>query len=349
MIPVEPSSQTHLARKTTASIVSRSNGSTPGRIGILSNLRAGQSDAHVPRLRSFLTAHPDVVHVETHAPDEVPEALSDLADQDVELLLLYGGDGTLQRVLTEILGDRRFGDRVPMIAPLRGGRTNLTALEIGTQRDPVQGIADVLKAVETGRLDERLSPRHVLHVTSQRGDVDEYGMIFGGGTIYRAVELVHRSFPTGRAQGVFGSTVVLGGLLLKRAFQRNHNGQYTRDKIQIFLDDQPAEEDEYLLVITSTLRHIFLRIRPFWGQEPAPVCFTSVATGARRFALAIPRLLSGKPGGSVTPERGYTSRNLHQVELHLDCGFVIDGELTAPEENRILTITADDCLDFVRA
>ncbi len=351
MIPVDPSKRTQLTRKTTVPTVSPSLGTKQVRIGILSNRRAGQSNTHLPRIRSFLSAHPEVVHVETHATEDVPVVLTDLADQEVGLLMVYGGDGTLQHVLTEILGSRRFGDRVPMIAPLRGGRTNLTSLEIGTQRDPVKGIADIIKAVDTGRLDERVCPHHVLRLTSKRGDVDEYGMIFGTGTIYNAVELVHRAFPNGRSQGVFGSAVVMGGLLFRRAFHKTNtdNGPYFREKVQILLDGKPADQEEYLLVLSSTLHHIFLNIRPFWGQEPAPVRFTCVAAGAKRFVLAIPRLLSGRPGGSVTVEKGYTSHNLHQVELRMDGGLVIDGELIAPEEGRILTITADDCLDFVRA
>ena len=226
-----------------------------------------------------------------------------------------------------------------------------TALEIGTQRDPIKGIAAIIEAVEADRLDERLCPRHVLHLMSKRGEVDEYGMIFGSGTIYNAVELVHRTFPSGRAQGVFGSTVVLGGMLFRRAFNKTNsdNGLYFREKVQIHLDGEPLEQEEYLLVVSSTLHRLFLHIRPFWGQEPAPVRFTAVATGAKRFGLTIPRLLSGKPGKHVTAEKGYTSHNIHQAALRMDCGFVIDGELTEPEEGRLLTITADDCLDFVRA
>lgn len=351
MIPVDTTEQTLLTRKTTAPTVSPSLGTKQIRIGILSNRRAWQSSTHLPRLRSFLATHPEVIHAETNAPEDLPAVLADLADQEVELLMVYGGDGTLQHVLTEILGSGSFGDRIPMIAPLRGGRTNLTALEIGTQRDPIKGITDIIKAVETGRLDERVCPRHVLHLTSKRGDVDQYGMIFGTGTTYNAVELVHRAFPNGRSQGVFGSVVVLGGLFFRRAFPKTktNNGLYFHEKVQIFLDGKPTEHEEYLLVLTSTLRHVFLRFRPFWGQEPAPVRFSSVAAGAKRFALAIPRLLSGRPGGSVTVENGYTSHNLHQVELRMDSGLVLDGELIAPDEGRILTITADDCVDFVRA
>ncbi len=100
------------------------------RIGLLSNLRAGQSGPQVSRLLRFLRRHPQVHHEETDSAGAVPEALSSLAKQNVDLLVLNGGDGTLQHALTEILDQGEF-ERVPLIAPLRGGRTNMTALDLG--------------------------------------------------------------------------------------------------------------------------------------------------------------------------------------------------------------------------
>jgi len=90
------------------------------RIGLLNNLRAGRSRDRVSNLLQFLKGHPDVVSVETDSALAVPEALSELARQDVDLLAVNGGDGTLQHALTEILGHRAFDGRVPLIAPLRG-------------------------------------------------------------------------------------------------------------------------------------------------------------------------------------------------------------------------------------
>ena len=51
----------------------------------------------------------------------------------------------------------------------------------------------------------------------------------------------------------------------------------------------------------------------------------------------------------MTEERGYTSRNAECVEMRFDCGFTVDGELVSSESGRVVTITADECLQFVRA
>jgi hypothetical protein len=45
---------------------------------------------------------------------------------------------------------------------------------------------------------------------------------------------------------------------------------------------------------------------------------------------AAPAIMRGKPNRYVRPEYGYTSHNAHEVELHLDCGFTLDGELFTP-------------------
>ncbi len=138
------------------------------RIGLLNNLRAGRSDTQVSRLLGFLKSYPDVVHAETSSAGAVPEALADLADRGVELLVVNGGDGTLQRALTEILGHREFGARVPLVSVLRGGRTNMTALDLGCQRDPVRSVAGLIDAARRGTLGERIVERRVLRVESAR-------------------------------------------------------------------------------------------------------------------------------------------------------------------------------------
>ena len=303
----------------------------------------------IPRLRAFLQAHPYVAHAQTESAEDVPQALADLADREVELLMIYGGDGTLQHVLTELLKRRTFGESLPMIAPLRGGSTNMTALDLGAHRNPIKGVADVLRAIEENRLHERVCERHVQHVTSKQGDVDQYGMFFGSGTIYRAIEQVKRIFPTGgAAQGSFGSALVTSRLIFKRMLRKKSNGMATTDHFRIHLDGTPTGDEDYNIVMTSTLHRLISGIRPFWGTESAPVRFTAVAARAEKFGLAVPGLLRGKVNGRITVEKGYTSHNIHQAELCLDCGFTIDGELHAPE-GRTLIITATDRLKFVRA
>jgi len=319
------------------------------RIGLLNNLRAGRNETRVHRLLGYLGSHPQVAHVETSSAAVVPEALSELARNEVELLVINGGDGTLQHALTEILGRGEFGERVPLVAMLHGGRTNMTALDLGTQRDPVRAMASLIEAARSGQIRERTVERRVLHVRYGPGYESRYGMFFGAGVIHRGIEMVHRVFPPGRSQGVLGASLVTGALLGRLALFGDTHGVLTPDKVQMLVDGWPADRGESRLVMASTLDRLFLRMRPFWGSGPGGVRFTALAANAKQLKRALPGILSGRPGHVVTERNGYMSRNAKRVDLELGCGFTVDGELVEPWPGRILSITAENTLRFVRA
>ncbi len=325
------------------------------RIGVVNNLRAGKSQESVNRMLRFLGSHPDVIHVETENAGVMPEALADLARQEVDLLVINGGDGTLQYVLTEILGTDVFGDHVPLLAPLRAGRTNMSAMDLSANRDPLRGLADLIACAEDGRIAERVEPRRVLRVSYGHGAHEraaQYGMFFGAGLIKRAIELNHRLFDQKgqrkSVEGVPGATLVTAGLL-GRLVTGDKSGILAPDKIQIMLDGQPVDQGEFNLVIASTLSRLFARMRPFWGRGPGGVRFTSFAAPSKRVGAATLGILRGKPASWVTPENGYTSRNVERAELRMNCGFTVDGELWQPDSERSIALTAERVVHFVRA
>jgi len=46
---------------------------------------------------------------------------------------------------------------------------------------------------------------------------------------------------------------------------------------------------------------------------------------------------------------GYTSHNVFTGELSLDCGLTVDGELFAPVPGRVVKLSADERIRFVRS
>lgn len=316
------------------------------RIGLLNNLRAGSNRDQVWRLLQLLREHPEVLHAETDSAGAVPEALSDLSRQEVDLLVINGGDGTLAYALTEILEHRVFDDRVPRIAVLRGGRTNMTAIDLGCGRDPVRSLERMIDAARTNRIEELTQRRDVLRCEFD-GQV-KCGMFFGGGVIHRGIDMVHASFPQGKARGVFGATVVVGGLLAKLLF-KGSEGVVAPDKVQMLLDGEPIAPGDFTLFMASTLPRLFSQLRPFWGAGPGGVRFTSLAANAPHLARALPGVLAGRPGRHATEENGYLSRNCKRVDLRFDCGFTVDGEQSDPREGRTMSITAENNVRFVCA
>jgi diacylglycerol kinase (ATP) len=327
------------------------------RIGVVNNLCAGKNDEQVNRMLGFLRSHPDVLHVETESAGVMPDALADLARQEVDLLVVNGGDGTLQYILTEMLVSGVFGERVPLVAPLRAGRTNMSAMDLAAHRDPLRGLEELIACAEDGRIAERVEPRRVLRVSYGHGPngsqrAVQYGMFFGAGIIKRAIELNHKLFDKdgqrNLVEGVPGATLVTAGLV-GRLITGDRSGILAPDKIRILLDGNEIEQGEFNLVIASTLSRLFSRMRPFWGQGPGGVRFTALAAPTEKFGRAAIGILRGKPANWVTPEAGYTSQNVEHAELRMNCGFTVDGELWQPDSERSIALTAERVVHFVRA
>jgi hypothetical protein len=220
------------------------------RIGVLNNLRAGRRRPAAARIAEVLRGRTDVVSVETGGAHELAPALAELEQREIDVLVLNGGDGTVQCALSALLRDPTR-ERVPAIAPLRGGRTNATSTDLGADRDPARGLARLLAAADAGQLDRLAVARPVLRVRSPRRGADQYGMFFGAGLIYRAIQLVHRAFPPER-QGVFGAGLVTGALVGK-VLLRPTSGILTPDKCQVRLDGRELVDAELYLLIASTL------------------------------------------------------------------------------------------------
>lgn len=314
------------------------------RIGVLINLRAHHNGAKAARLRRVLRRYPSLVSLETTDGRQVPEALTCLLQRGIEILVVHGGDGTLQRVLTELLGNQAAAS-LPLIAPLRGGRTNMSALDIGSHRDPGIALSALVTAVQQGGVQERIVERPVLRIALDPEGPVQYGMFCGLGVIHRTIALKHKILPPKHFQGVVSSAAFVGALVA-RALCGSLRGLLTPDPLEITCDGHPLGAREFMLVMITTLERLFLRMRPFWGQEPAPIRLTAITADAPRSVRRAVRVLRGYP---PTHDGGYISRNVHEAVIRLHCGITIDGELFAPLPDRTVHITADRRVRFVHS
>ena len=316
------------------------------RVGVLTNLRAGKNNKRVQRVLSFLGRQPALLHEETLDFDRVPEVMREFAEAGVRVLVMNGGDGTLQHALTYLYGPNAPG-WTPMIAPIRGGRTNMVASDLGAQRDPVKSLERLIAADEADRFEDLLVPRPVLRVAMPNEANVQCGMFLGAGMLHRAVGLAHVALPEEKV-GAWGAGLVTGTLLARVAIGKL-SGVLSPDKLRLALDGEDGGTTEIMLAMASTLGRLFLGMRPFWGTEAAPVRTTWVATNAKYVWRTAPGILTGRPPRWATPENGYRSQNVQEFAMQLDAGLVIDGELFDPVPDRVVRVSAIPDVPFLRA
>jgi diacylglycerol kinase (ATP) len=341
----------------------------PVKVGVLSNMHAGKEGSNVARVLSFLADHPEVTCVETYSSSGVQQALDELARREVGVLVVNGGDGSLQRALTEVLRSQAF-ERPPVLAPLRCGRTNTSAISIGSSRDPVDAAAAVLAAARQGSLrpsepvgiaarafersrnpgpvmiSDRVIDHPVLRVDLSDDPDPHYGMVLGPGVIHRGTELTHRAFPTAGTQGVIGASLVTGSLIV-RALLGGDDGIMTPDRASLTLDGVRQKAGEYLVMLASTLDRMFLRIKPYWDARPGAIHFTAITKPSIRRPADVLRVLSGREPSASALAAGALSRNVETAELSIDCGMMLDGEILDPKPGRSVRISAEHSVKFL--
>jgi diacylglycerol kinase family enzyme len=106
-------------------------------VALLSNPKSTGNREILPRVKAFCDARQDIMHCEVDRIDQIGDALRAMAAANPRVLVINGGDGTVQTTLTELYLGRYFGDTPPPVAVLPNGKTNLIALDLGAEGDPL--------------------------------------------------------------------------------------------------------------------------------------------------------------------------------------------------------------------
>ncbi|MBX3024842.1 acylglycerol kinase family protein [bacterium] len=320
----------------------------PIRTGVINNpLSFRNRRRHVlPALLDVLRDHPWVAHHEVHQPEEIVAATQTLLGDGCELIVVNGGDGTVQAVLTGLFSHRPV-DGLPLLAVLPGGTTNMVAADIGAMSRPVATLQRVLATARAGCLRGDAVQRPVMRVEITPETPPIYSMFFGTGAIYHGIRFCRQYVATLGLRGEIGPGVALAVFLSKIAL--GHGGSmFPPLHLSGRLDGRPLATGAYIGALVSTVSRQFLGLRPFWGEESAPLKYTAMSYAPQHLWRAAPAVMRGRPNRFVSPENGYTSHNAHELELHLDCGFTLDGELHTPRPGTAVRLRSGYHASFLR-
>jgi diacylglycerol kinase (ATP) len=300
------------------------------RIGMLNNPLSGGNRKGLQKIRkAAAAAQPRVFQRDVQTPTDVVETLADFAQQEVNILVVNGGDGTVQAALTAIF-HKNFFETMPILAVLRSaGTTSMIAGDIGLKGPRESALQRLFSWARTGDGRAAIMQRPVLRVQIPEKIEPVYGMFFGAGAIYQATQFCLQKVYARGVRGELGAGIALARFLL--AVVLKDRNVVSSVPITTRLDQKPAQQQKYLLVFITTLQRLFLGLRPYWGSEPKPLHYTAVGSRPRYFLRALPSLMRGRQGRYVRTDNGYTSHNIDAVQLTLKSGFNLDGELYTPD------------------
>jgi diacylglycerol kinase (ATP) len=316
------------------------------RIGLISNPRSQRNRRGLDAIHRVIAGAPDLIHVSTDASEDLSEVLSEFARQEVGLVVINGGDGTVQAVLTRLLEDRPFAT-APPLAILARGMANTTAIDIGLPGRADAALRRLLDAGRDGRIERDLKERPVLRIENVPGRGPQRGMMFGAGAIQDAIDLCCREVYARGFKGRLGMGVTLAGVLLGAVFTRDHHRVLRGHDIAVSLDGGAERRTKRLLVLATTLDRLILGSRPFWNCDQGPIRYTSITYPPKDLLRSAPKVLYGWGRRPLRPDV-YDSQATGHIALRLDAPFTVDGEMFEPSTDQPVVITATDRVRFVR-
>jgi diacylglycerol kinase family enzyme len=120
-----------------------------------------------------------------------------------KVLVINGGDGTVQAALTELHGGRHFGETPPPVAVLPNGKTNLIALDLGAQGDPLTALERVVELAKSD-LAPHIVERELIALSYDAESTRPVlGMFLGGAGLADSILYCrHKLYPLGLPNGI---------------------------------------------------------------------------------------------------------------------------------------------------
>jgi diacylglycerol kinase family enzyme len=250
----------------------------------------------------------------------LPDHKIDLEPKDGDALLIFGGDGTIHRVLTEIFKNLKETKNFPkiLVGHLRGGTMNTIATCL--QIPKIENILSKIK--ESKKID--VIPRNPIEIKTEK-DVF-YGFLFGAITPFNFLEKYYTGKILGPIRGAETLLIGLSEMLKKEEKREILKKQKCKIKV-VFYEEIPhlETECEFLLIGASTIHSFGLNFSNF---PKAPKCndsfnFIAYSDSPLKLAAYLPLIYFGKlPKDSLNEiVKGA------EIESQEKIGFTIDGDL----------------------
>ncbi|WP_298911660.1 diacylglycerol kinase family protein [uncultured Algimonas sp.] len=249
------------------------------------------------------------------------EAALDTSD----LIVIEGGDGTVQCVMSEVM--RQVGDDRPLpdFAIASGGMTNQIAKIIGMKnvgRSGLKTIHDDPKALQTRMI--RLSCD---------GVPDQYGFLFSTGALPMVTDYAKNEL---HARGIGGSAAVFGSIVKAVLGERDTLMPPTDCVLRL---NGETLAGPHLGTVATTLPSVTMGLDPFWGDGDEPLRLTYVDGDASRLHRHIAEVWVGFKGKDRTPD-GFHSWNTDGAAFDYSGPVMMDGEpLDMPSDRFSLSVS----------
>ena len=318
-------------------------------VALLSNPNSTGNRAILPDVRSYCVKNSDVFHYEVDHVDEIAKALETIARVKPKVLVINGGDGTVQAALTELYQGGHFGDNPPPVAVLPNGKTNLIALDLGSEGNPLKALERIVELAKHD-LHEHLVSRELIALSDGGKDSKVVlGMFLGGAGLSEFILYCrNKIYPLGLPNAAAHVLTVFAALAsvlfgIRAKFLPNRSLPV---KISLIRDGQ--FQGNFAVLIVTTLERLLLMKRSMRNKNAIGrmqfLAIDQKAGAIIRFLLSVVFGRLGKNAQKgIHLERGDTIR----IEGE-GSNVLMDGELFSAQPGHTIVLKSTNPVSFLR-
>lgn len=318
-------------------------------VALLSNPNSTGNRAILPEVRSYCANNSDVFHYEVDAVDEITKALQTIAKVKPKVLVINGGDGTVQAALTELHQGGHFGDNPPPVAVLPNGKTNLIALDLGAEGNPLKALERIVEMAKHD-LHEHLVNRELIALSDGGKDSKVVlGMFLGGAGLSEFILYCrHKIYPLGLPNAASHILTVFAALAsvlfgIRAKFLPNKPSP-----ISISLIKNGQYQGNFAILIVTTLEKLLLMRRLTQPRgNGGHLQFMAIDQKPAALVRFILSALFGRLGKSV--QKGIYLEHGDMIRIEgKNSNVVMDGELFHAQEGRPIVLKSTKPVSFLR-
>lgn len=226
-----------------------------------------------------------VRRIVTDSVEDIGPALDSLG-RSAQLVCIYGGDGTIQRLLDRmLLGKKRKVP--PQIAFIGGGTMNVTATWCGFTSSPGRNFREIVRAYRSGELLLKEVP--LLRV--RHGQTARLGFIFGMGVPVRVLD----AYEHGSKGKSAALKMAMGAVsALWTGFPHSFRPMLNEMSARVAVDGAELPYERYSTIFCNVTGRLNPGVEPFVKQRTRDTFhYAAYATRTRETSLMLPLLIRG--------------------------------------------------------
>ncbi len=265
-----------------------------------------------------------------------------------KVLVVNGGDGTVQAALTELYHGGHFNGDPPPVAVLPNGKTNLIALDLGSEGDPLDALGRIVELAR-GDLSDHIVVRELIALSDGSDNARPVlGMFLGGAGLAETILYCrNKIYPLGLPNTISHILAAIA-VLFSAVFGLKANFLPARAQpVKVSFIRQGELQGNFSVLIVTTLEKLLLGNRTVGSGKSGEMRFMAIDQKPWAMLNAVFNSLIGRLGKRKLAGVHLTAGDMIRIDSD-QSSVILDGEVFEARNGRPIVLRSTPPVPFLK-